>query len=119
MLSPGTGVVEQVHNIPALVRLFAKCGSQDERTINLQRRFDIAGRPNARIRQHLAHIGIRIEKHPFVDRESPLYAADFVTLETGTGLVHIAPGHGADDYKLGQEHGLETFAPVDKDAAHT
>ncbi len=60
-----------------------------------------------------------VAKHPFVDRESPLLAADFVTLETGTGLVHIAPGHGADDYKLGQEHGLETFAPVDKDARFT
>jgi isoleucyl-tRNA synthetase len=58
-------------------------------------------------------------RHPFEDRASPLLTADFVTLDTGTGLVHIAPGHGRDDYLLGQQHGLETFAPVDEDARFT
>src|SRR4051812_38518966 len=58
-------------------------------------------------------------RHPFEDRASPLYAADYVTLDAGTGLVHTAPGHGADDYKLGQEHGLDTFAPVDEAARFT
>ncbi|MBN1652890.1 MAG: isoleucine--tRNA ligase [Deltaproteobacteria bacterium] len=76
-----------------------------------------AGRPQASIKgKDLAGI---IAKHPFVDRDSPLLPADFVTLETGTGLVHIAPGHGADDYRLGQQYGLETFAPVDEDARFT
>jgi isoleucyl-tRNA synthetase len=58
-------------------------------------------------------------RHPFEDRAAPLLAADHVTLEAGTGLVHTAPGHGADDYKLGQAHGLDTFAPVDESARFT
>jgi isoleucyl-tRNA synthetase len=54
-------------------------------------------------------------RHPFLndDRVRQVFAADFVTAEAGTGLVHIAPGHGQDDYQLGQEHGLPIFAPVD------
>lgn len=52
-------------------------------------------------------------RHPFLDREGKVYTADFVTTETGTGFVHIAPGHGRDDYLLGQRVGLDTFSPVD------
>ena len=51
--------------------------------------------------------------HPFLDREATVYTADFVTLETGTGLVHIAPGHGDDDYQLGRRVGLDLLSPVD------
>ena len=53
--------------------------------------------------------------HPFLDdgRTRQIYAADFVTADAGTGLVHIAPGHGHDDYILGMEHGLPILAPVD------
>ncbi|MEO6055152.1 MAG: isoleucine--tRNA ligase [Chthoniobacterales bacterium] len=50
--------------------------------------------------------------HPFLDRLSPILTADFVTLDTGSGLVHSAPGHGMDDYMMGQKHGLEILAPV-------
>ncbi len=52
-------------------------------------------------------------KHPFLEREATVYAADFVTLDTGTGCVHVAPGHGEDDYLLGVKHGLELLSPVD------
>ena len=52
-------------------------------------------------------------QHPFLDRTGQVFSADFVTAEAGTGLVHIAPGHGQDDYQLGQEHGLPILAPVD------
>jgi isoleucyl-tRNA synthetase len=54
-------------------------------------------------------------RHPFLDddRTREVFAADFVTADAGTGLVHIAPGHGHDDYQLGQQHGLEILAPVD------
>ena len=52
-------------------------------------------------------------KHPFLDRTSKLILANFVTTETGTGAVHIAPGHGADDYVVGQQNGLEVLSPVD------
>ena len=52
-------------------------------------------------------------RHPFLDRQGQVYAADFVTADAGTGLVHIAPGHGMDDYQLGQKVGLPVLAPVD------
>ena len=45
--------------------------------------------------------------------------ADFVTAESGSGLIHIAPGHGMDDYKLCQEHGIDAFAPVDEQGCFT
>jgi isoleucyl-tRNA synthetase len=51
-------------------------------------------------------------RHPFCDRESPVVLADYVTLEDGTGLVHTAPGHGADDYRTGLREGLEVYCPV-------
>src|SRR5262249_7150644 len=51
--------------------------------------------------------------HPFLDREVPVFTAGFVTMDSGTGAVHIAPGHGADDYVLGMEHGLPILSPVD------
>ncbi len=51
--------------------------------------------------------------HPFLGRTGKVLPADFVTPETGTGLVHIAPGHGEDDYWLGKENGLPILSPVD------
>lgn len=52
-------------------------------------------------------------QHPFLPRISRVIAADFVTMETGTGQVHIAPGHGKDDFIAGQQNGLPTLSPVD------
>ena len=52
-------------------------------------------------------------QHPFYDRESLGTLADFVTLDTGTGIVHIAPGHGQDDYEISKIYNLEVYAPVD------
>ena len=52
-------------------------------------------------------------RHPFLPRMSRVITADFVTMETGTGQVHIAPGHGKDDYIAGQQNGLPTLSPVD------
>src|SRR5216110_1924135 len=61
--------------------------------------------------------GSKIDKieaqHPFLDRQSIVLAADFVTRDTGTGAVHIAPGHGEDDYWLGKQSGLPILSPVD------
>jgi isoleucyl-tRNA synthetase len=54
-------------------------------------------------------------KHPFCNRNSQAFPADFVTSDTGTGFVHIAPGHGLDDYNLGRAHGLPIYSPVDDD----
>ena len=57
--------------------------------------------------------------HPFLDRESPLVLADYVTLETGTGCVHTAPGHGVDDYFTGMRYGLPAYSPVDHQGRFT
>ena len=54
-------------------------------------------------------------KHPFHDREVPVILADFVSLDTGVGLVHIAPGHGHDDFVVGTRYGLEVANPVGDD----
>jgi isoleucyl-tRNA synthetase len=54
-------------------------------------------------------------QHPFANRTGKLYAAEFVTADTGTGFVHIAPGHGLDDYNLGLKAGLPIYSPVDDD----
>jgi isoleucyl-tRNA synthetase len=60
-------------------------------------------------------------QHPFCNRTGKLFAADFVTSDTGTGFVHIAPGHGLDDHNLGRQKGLPIYSPVDDDGrfAHT
>ena len=50
--------------------------------------------------------------HPLYDRDSVGVLADYVTLEQGTGAVHTAPGHGADDYATGVRYGLDIYAPI-------
>ncbi len=57
--------------------------------------------------------------HPYLGRESRLILAEFVTLEAGTGCVHIAPGHGKEDYEIGVKYGLEVYAPVDDEGRFT
>jgi len=56
-------------------------------------------------------------QHPFCQRTGKAYAAEFVTADTGTGFVHIAPGHGLDDYNLGRTNGLPIYSPVNDDGA--
>ncbi|HLV01762.1 MAG TPA: class I tRNA ligase family protein, partial [Acidobacteriota bacterium] len=51
-------------------------------------------------------------RHPFIDYEGRIVVADYVTLEDGTGLVHTAPGHGAEDYFTGIREGIEIYCPV-------
>ena len=61
--------------------------------------------------------GARIEgavfRHPLMERNSLGILADHVTLEQGTGAVHTAPGHGQEDYAIGQKYGINTYCPVD------
>ena len=53
-------------------------------------------------------------QHPFLDRTSTVILADYVTLDSGTGLVHTAPGHGVDDFIIGQgKYKLGVLSPVD------
>ena len=57
-------------------------------------------------------------RHPFIDRPSPVVLADYVTTESGTGCVHTAPGHGADDYQTGLKYKLEIYCPVGSDGRY-
>jgi len=59
-------------------------------------------------------------KHPFLERSSKVIMADYVSATDGTGIVHIAPGHGEDDYKYGHlENKLEILSPVDSRSRFT
>jgi isoleucyl-tRNA synthetase len=58
-------------------------------------------------------------RHPFLERESIIILADYVTLDAGTGCVHTAPGHGQEDYESGLKYGLPIYAPVDDDGRFT
>src|SRR6478736_4533511 len=71
------------------------------------------GAPIARMKgEQLEHIRFR---HPLYARDSVGVLADYVTLEAGTGAVHTAPGHGADDFLTGKRYGLDIYAPVGAD----
>jgi isoleucyl-tRNA synthetase len=54
-------------------------------------------------------------RHPWIDRTGKVAAADFVAMDQGSGLVHIAPGHGEEDYDLGRRLGLRIYNPVNDD----
>ncbi|MBX2994368.1 MAG: isoleucine--tRNA ligase [Bdellovibrionaceae bacterium] len=58
-------------------------------------------------------------RHPFYDRDSLIMLGDHVSLEAGTGCVHTAPGHGADDYRVGLKYGLPILSPVGPNGAYT
>src|SRR5262249_15564310 len=51
-------------------------------------------------------------RHAWLPREGVFVLGDYVTLETGTGLVHTSPGHGVDDFNTGQRYGLDLYTPV-------
>ncbi|MDO5673864.1 MAG: isoleucine--tRNA ligase [bacterium] len=58
-------------------------------------------------------------RHPFMERDSLLVLADYVTDDSGTGCVHTAPGHGADDYQTGLRYGLDILSPMDDEGRFT
>lgn len=57
--------------------------------------------------------------HPFIDRDSLILVGDHVTMDTGTGCVHTAPGHGEEDFDIGRRHGLDAYAPVNEQGCFT
>jgi isoleucyl-tRNA synthetase len=75
-----------------------KCGWKDYRTLTAF---------------HGEHLEGTIFQHPLFERDSIGLLADHVTIEQGTGAVHTAPGHGQEDYAIGQKYGIATFCPVD------
>ena len=60
-----------------------------------------------------------LAKHPFLDKTSRLVHAEYVTMDSGTGCVHTAPGFGADDYQTCMRYGMELVVPVDDYGRHT
>ena len=57
--------------------------------------------------------------HPFLPKTSRLLLAEYVTMDSGTGCVHTAPGFGADDYQTCKRYGMEMVVPVDDQGRHT
>jgi isoleucyl-tRNA synthetase len=71
-------------------------------------------------RDTLRHFdGRDIFHHPFIARDVKLMYGDHVTAETGTGLVHTAPGHGYEDFMVGAQYGLSPYTPVDDQGRFT
>ncbi|RFU68786.1 isoleucine--tRNA ligase [Bacillus sp. V59.32b] len=60
-----------------------------------------------------------VAKHPLYERESLVVLGDHVTTDAGTGCVHTAPGHGEDDFIVGQKYGLDVLCPVDEKGVMT
>ncbi len=60
-----------------------------------------------------------LARHPFLDKTSRLVNAEYVTMDSGTGCVHTAPGFGADDYQTCRRYGMEMVVPVDDQGRHT
>ena len=60
-----------------------------------------------------------LAKHPFLDKTSRLLLADYVTMDSGTGCVHTAPGFGAEDYQTCTRYGIKMVVPVDDQGRHT
>ena len=58
-------------------------------------------------------------KHPLYDRKSPIILGEHVTLDAGTGSVHTAPGHGLEDYEVGNKYNIEVFSPLDSKGCWT
>lgn len=73
----------------------------------------IVGKPKASELEH------RKCRHPLIERDSLVILGEHVTLDAGTGAVHTAPGHGQEDYDVGQRYGLEVLAPVDDKGCFT
>jgi isoleucyl-tRNA synthetase len=60
-------------------------------------------------------LSLLVAAHPWLNRKIPFLPGDHVTMDTGTGLVHTAPGHGEEDYEIGVKHAIEIYSPVEGD----
>ena len=79
--------------------------------------FGLKGQEVLRVRGH--RLEGAVCRHPWIDRTSQVILADYVTVTAGTGLVHIAPGHGQEDYDSGRKYNLAPYSPVGDDGRFT
>lgn len=86
----------------------AKLADQFLMTVDLRDAREVGAFPGRQL------VGLEY-RHAWIDRTGKIAAAPFVAMDTGTGLVHIAPGHGEEDYELGRSVGLPVYNPVDDD----
>lgn len=104
-LDPETGKTSQTilaaDLVPAVMALRKVTNAQE------------VGRVRGRDLEHATY------QHPFLDRNSPVVLAPYVSATDGTGFVHTAPGHGAEDYQTGRAYGLPTLSPVDASGRFT
>jgi isoleucyl-tRNA synthetase len=108
-LDTGAGAVTA---LVAEARLAAALAAVEARRPGWIRAHEVVGAVRGR---DLIDAGLTYE-HPLLGGTiCPVVPADYVTLEEGTGLVHIAPGHGLEDYGTGLKHGLEVYCPVRDD----
>ncbi len=84
----------------------------EELVSNLKEAFDWSDAKTVKTMKgtDLEHV---VAKHPFYDRDSIVILGEHVTVDSGTGCVHTAPGHGEDDFIIGQKYGLDVLCPVD------
>jgi isoleucyl-tRNA synthetase len=93
---------------PSTVPVSTVAGSPGEQRVRRSR-----DAPRSRGARRAAVLAASLTSASVDRREVPIVLADYVTLESGTGLVHTAPGHGHDDYLTGLKYGLDVYAPVD------
>lgn len=105
---------------PELIYAAVEDATEDESAIHIVAEDNLAGLKEKGVIKGnviLKISGDKLEgmraRHPFIDRESKVILGDFVTVGEGSGIVHIAPGHGEDDYEAGLKYGLDIYAPVD------
>ena len=104
---------ERLHVVAKeLLGAVAKAGGAGEGEVKVSAEITVLAEVDGK-----ALLGLEYE-HPFCDRRGRIVEAEYVTLEDGTGLVHTAPGHGAEDFETGQREGVEVYCPVRADGTY-
>ena len=86
---------------------------------NINENLEIGQKNSQNANAAVSYTHLMVFAHPFIDRQSPVVTADYVTLEQGSGCVHTAPGHGQDDFETGMRCKLPIISPVDASGKFT
>ena len=106
--------------LPSADRANSTDGSDGSDVTDLSPHHPITPSPHQVLRRvEGADLAGLVFRHPLFDRASPALLADYVTMDTGTGIVHTAPGHGKEDFETGHRYGLEVLNPVGASGRYT